>query len=176
MYKQKDAISILGDLRKLDNLWIAFHNFLMLSFTSEGIAQEREHEFLDIKSQTSKYLRVLAQRIDSRQFKYEPDKMTTLLRQAISVVHLRGLPMADRKNLVVLWHEVSIHLNRVMGAFAFISEGYQPKKKERKDTTIAGLKKAAGGEKIKKGAGGKIALTVVMVLIIVAALLIIIKR
>jgi len=176
MYKQKDAISILEDIRKLNNLWNGFHNFLMMSFTSESITQEREHEFLDIKSQTSKYLRVLAQRIDARQFKYEPEKMTTLLRQAISVVHLRGIPLADRKNLVVLWHEVSIRLNQVMGAFGFISEGYQPKKKERKDTSIVGLKRAAGGEKKKKGVGGKTVLTVVMILIIVAALVIIMKR
>jgi hypothetical protein len=176
MYKQKDTIIILEDLKKLSDLWIGFHNFLMMSFTSESITQEKEHEFLEIKSQTSKYLRVLAQRIDSRQFKYEPDKTTTLLRQAISVVHLRGLPMADRKNLVVLWHEVSIHASQVLGAFGFISEGYQPKKKERKDTTIAGLKKAAGGEKKKKSAGGKTALTIMLVLIVVVALVIIIKR
>ena len=177
MIKSKDAISILEDLRKLSNLWFSFRIFLMMSFTNESIGQEKEHEFLDIKSQTSKYLRVLAQRIETRQFKYEPDKMTTLLRQAISVVHLRGLPMADRKNLVVLWHEVSIRLNQVMGAFVFISDGYQPRRKERKDTSIAALKKgAAGMDKKKKEGKGKVVLMVFFLLIIVAALVIIMKR
>lgn len=176
MIKQKDALDILETIKKLNELWISFKNFLMKSFTNEAISQETEQQFLDIKSMTSKYLRVLAQKIESRQFKYEPDKMTTLLRQAISIVHLRGLPIADRKNLVILWHEVYIHLTQVLGAFVFIAEGYQPKKKESKDTSVVAMKKgAADAEKRGKKEGmGKVIFAIV--LLIVAAVVFLILR
>jgi hypothetical protein len=178
MIKQKEALDILEDIKKLYDLWVSFNSFLMKSFTNEAINQEMEQQFLDIKSMTSKYLRVLAQKIDSKQFKYEPDKMTNLLRQAISIVHLRGLPLADRKNLVLLWHEVYIHLTQVMGAFEFIAEGYQPKKKESKDTSIAALKKGAADaqKKGKKEGSGKTVLMIVLLLIAAGAVFFIVQR
>ncbi|MBN1901044.1 hypothetical protein JW926_06935 [Candidatus Sumerlaeota bacterium] len=178
MIKQKEALDMLEDIRKLHELWISFDQFLLKSFTTDPISQEMEQQFLDIKSKTSKYLRVLAQKIDSKQFKYEPDKMTNLLRQAISIIHLRGLPMADRKNLIILWHEAYIHLTQVMGAFEFISEGYQPKKKESRDTSIAALKKgAADAQKRNKKEGmGKTIIMIALFILIVGVVFFMIKR
>lgn len=178
MIKQKDALAILEDIKKLNSLWLSFKTFLMRSFTNDSITQELELEFLDIKSTTSKYLRVLAQKIDARQFKYEPDKMTTLLRQAISIVHLRGLPIADRKNLVILWHEVYIHLIKVLGAFNLISEGYQPKKREVKDTSVAALKKGAADaqKKVEKEGMGKTVVMIVLAIMIAGAVFFLLRR
>jgi len=176
MIKQKQAQDIVDDLKEINKQWIAIKKYLMKAFTKEPVTTEIEQQFLDTKSKTSKYLRVLAQKIDPHQFKYEPDKITGLLRQAISIVHLRGLPLADRKNLVVLWHEVFIRITQVLGAFEFIATGYQPMKKERKDTSIAALKKGAssGGKEEKEGSG-KTIIIVVLVILIVGAVFIVLK-
>lgn len=173
--KQKDAEDILADLRRLNELWEVVRQYLMMAFTSEPLTAETEQHFLESKSHTSKFLRVLSEKIDSHQFRYDPEKITVLLRQAISVTHLRSLPVADRKNLFDTWHEVHVHLTQVLGAFHLIAQGYQPTKKEKKSTSIASLKKGAGGGKKKESPAGKIAV-VALIVIIVFALFLILKR
>ncbi len=174
--KKKDAETIVADLKKLHHRWINFRNFLQRAFTNEPISPELEQKFLEVKSHTTKNLRVLADRIDRSQFHYDPEKITNLLRQAISITHLRGLPLADKKNLVVLWHEAFIHLSQTLGAFLFISEGYVPRKRERKDTSVAGLKRAASEQGGKKKKGGKPVVAVVLVLIIIGAIYFLLKK
>ena len=167
LIKQKDAEDILQDLKNIYDLWFSMKTYLMMGFTDEPLSADIEQNFLEVKSHTSKYLRVLAEKIDPHQFRYDPEKMIQLLRQAISVTHLRGLPTADKKNLFDLWHEVYIHLSQVLGAFLFITEGYQPKKKEKKTTSIASLKKGASGTQKKKSNTGKVVVTVVIIVIVV---------
>jgi hypothetical protein len=167
MIKQKQAEKICEDLRHLRELWIKVRYFLNLSFTEDPLTGEIEQKFLEAKSLTTKYLRVLAEKIDTNEFQYDPAKINAILRQAISVVHLRGLPIPDRKNILVLWHEVFVHLSQVLGAFTFISEeNYQPLKKERKDTSIAALKKR-GKKKEKKQGKGKIIFVIILCIVAV---------
>jgi len=157
----------------LYDLWNTIKGYLLMAFTNEPISSDTEGNFLDVKSHTSKYLRVVAEKIDSHQFRYDPDKISLLLRQAISVTHLRSLPIADRKTLFELWHEVYVHLSQVLGAFLFIMEGYQPLKKEKKITSIASLKKSASGTRKKESNIGKVIATLV---VIATAIVIIILR
>ena len=164
--KKKDAEDILENLRELHELWINLRKFLLMGFTEGGISSQVEHNFLQVKSTTSKYLRILADKIDAHQFTYEPENITNLLRQAISVTHLRGLPVADRKNLMIIWHDVYVHLSQVLGAFVFIAEGYQPRKKEKKDTSIAALKKSASSKAQKKEGVGKVIFIVILIVLI----------
>lgn len=175
LIKQKDADDILSDLRRLNELWETIKHYLLMAFTTEPLTAETEQLFLEAKSHTSKFLRVLAEKIDSHQFRYDPEKITVLLRQAISVTHLRSLPLADRKNLFDTWHGVHIHLMQVLGAFTLIAQGYQPMKKEKKSTSIAALKRSAGGGNKKESSAGKI-VVVALIVIIVAALFFILKR
>ena len=81
------------------------------------------------------------------------DKMIDLLRQSISISHLRGLPRPDRTAIMAQWHSVFIYLCRSVGALKFIAEGWQPTVKHKgAGANISDLKKAAA----KKGdsAGG----------------------
>jgi len=176
LIKPKDAQEIFDDLKKLHGLWLQVKKFLGLAFTTDAISSDMEYKFLEVKSQTSKFLRVLADKIDSHQFKYEPEKVTALLRQAISVNHIRGLPVADRQNMLILWHEVFIHITQVLGAFHLISEGYQPRKKERKDTSMAALKKGVVKEEKKKGGSGMVITVIILVALIAGAVYILMNR
>ena len=53
------------------------------------------------------------------------DKITDFLRQAISVSHLRGLPLNDKRGLVGSWHVASVMLHRAVGALEFVTETQQ---------------------------------------------------
>jgi len=97
--KYKDAANTLQDIKSLHALWMRMRIFLDMSFTDEPLSADTEQNFLQVKSQLSKYLRVMAEKVDKTQFRYDPEKITNLLRQAISVTHLRGLPIPDRKTL-----------------------------------------------------------------------------
>lgn len=177
LFKQKEAEDILEDLTEIYNLWIKMKKFLLRSLSDSPLSGDTEQKFLNVKSQTSKYLRILAEKIDPHQFQYDPEKIQNILRQAISVTHLRGLPVSDRKNLLVLWHEVHVHLAQVLGAFKLISHGYQPKKKVKKDSSIAALKKGASDKKSKKKSGaGKAVLIIVLLIIVGAAIFFAISR
>ena len=173
LIKPEKAKVILNDLKMLYDLWNTIKGYLLMAFTNEPISPDVEGIFLDVKSHTSKYLRVVAEKIDAHQFRYDPEKISLLLRQAISVTHLRSLPMADRKTLFELWHEVYVHLSQVLGAFLFIMEGYQPLKKEKKITSIASLKKGASGTRKKESNIGKV---IAVILVIAAAIIILILR
>ncbi|MCX7001017.1 MAG: hypothetical protein NT106_12105 [Candidatus Sumerlaeota bacterium] len=173
LIKPEKAKDILTDLKKLYDLWNTIKGYLLMAFTNEPISPDVEGNFLDVKSHTSKYLRVVAEKIDSHQFRYDPEKISLLLRQAISVTHLRSLPIADRKTLFELWHEVYVHLSQVLGAFLFIMEGYQPLKKEKKITSIASLKKGASGARKKESNIGKV---IAALVVIGTAIVIIILR
>ncbi len=169
--KYKDAANTLQDIKSLHALWMRMRIFLDMSFTDEPLSADTEQNFLQVKSQLSKYLRVMAEKVDKTQFRYDPEKITNLLRQAISVTHLRGLPIPDRKTLFVTWHEVYVHLTQVMGAFSLICEGYQPKKKVKKDSSIAALKRGASDKKKKESSAGKIILIVVVIIVVVVGII-----
>ena len=171
----KHAEDILNDLKMLYDLWNTIKGYLLMAFTNEPISPDVEGNFLDVKSHTSKYLRVVAEKIDAHQFRYDPEKISLLLRQSISVTHLRSLPIADRKTLFDLWHEVYVHLSQVLGAFLFIMEGYQPPKKEKKITSIASLKKGASGTRKKESSIGKL-IAALLLLFVAAAIIILILR
>jgi hypothetical protein len=173
LIKPEKAKVILNDLKMLYDLWNTIKGYLLMAFTNEPISPDTEGNFLDVKSHTSKYLRVVAEKIDAHQFRYDPEKISLLLRQAISVTHLRSLPIADRKTLFELWHEVYVHLSQVLGAFLFIMEGYQPLKKEKKITSIASLKKGASGTRKKESNIGKV---IAALLVTAAAIIILILR
>ena len=169
MIKTKEAEDILKSLQHLHELWISVRRYVYMSFGEEPISGDSEQKFLEVKSSTTKFLRTLAEKIDPHQFQYDPQKITAFLRQAISITHLRSLPEADRKTLLVLWHEVYIHLSQVVGAFVFIKDGYQPSKKVKRSTSIASLK-GRGGSKKKKKNYGKALVTIIMLAVAAGAI------
>ncbi len=112
---------LLQEARTLLNHWTRIREYLLLAFQNDPISREQEQTFLELKSETAKAQRVVSGKIQE-DLKFGSDKITDFLRQAISVAHLRGLPTADKRGLVAVWHTASIMLHRAAGALEFIHE------------------------------------------------------
>jgi hypothetical protein len=143
--KQEEIQTALDDFQKLLRLWLEFRTYFQKSFTNEPISHEDEQRFLEIKSAVAKYHRTLAQRFKDDDFVYYGgDQLSELLRQSISVMHIRGLPIPDRRTLYQSWHYVYIYLARMVGALRFVAEGYIPLKKLKESSSVSSIKSMAG--------------------------------
>lgn len=131
--------------------WMRIRDFLLLSFQNDPITREQEQTFLELKSETARTQRVVGSKIPEN-LKFGADRITELLRQAISVAHLRGLPVADKMGLVGSWHFASVMLHRAVGALEYLAEGHA--EVAGKKGGIRGIKaikaEAAGGTKRSK--------------------------
>jgi len=112
---------LLQETRTLLKDWLQIRDFLLLAFQNDPITREQEQAFLELKSDTARSQRVVSGKI-SEDLQFGADKITDFLRQAISVAHLRGLPLADKRGLVSVWHVASVMLHRAVGALEFIKE------------------------------------------------------
>lgn len=107
--------------RALLGCWLKIRDFLFLAFQNTEIAREQEQSFLELKSETARSQRVVSGKIPE-DLQFGSDKITDLLRQAISIAHLRGLPLSDKRGLVNSWHLASVMLHRAVGALEYIAE------------------------------------------------------
>jgi len=112
---------LLKETRALLNQWMRIREYLLLAFQNDPITREQEQAFLELKSETARSQRVVSSKIPE-DLKFGSDKITDFLRQAISVAHLRGLPMADKRGLVSVWHVASVMLHRAVGALEYVIE------------------------------------------------------
>jgi hypothetical protein len=136
----------LQESQQLLNLWLQTKGFLAKAFTDTPVAPEEEKAFLETKSAVSQYTRLVSQKLPS-DVKIGGERMQELLRQAISIGHLRGLPKSDKQTLVANWHASFVSLARAVGCLQLINEGYKPTEKAAKTGT--GLKDLRGGPKKK---------------------------
>jgi hypothetical protein len=166
----------LADAQHLMQLWLKTKVFLTKATTEDPITREEEQAFLESKSELSKYLRTLTSKLPEG-ISFGPEKMQELLRQSISIGHLRGLPRPDKQALVSQWHNVFVYLSSVTGAIQFLVEGYIPpqRSKSKGGSNLSDLKKAAGKEQKAKSMFASPKLYVVLVLI-GAAVYILMKR
>ena len=149
----------LEGFKKLLQLWVSFRKYFQRSFTSEPISRQEEQDFLELKSTLAKGHRALAQR-SNELFNYGGDKILEILRQSISVGHLRALPVGDKRTLYTNWHTVFVYLSRTVGAYRFLAEGFVPLIREKKGgaTSVAKIKAMAarGGKGLgRKGQRGQ---------------------
>ncbi len=157
----------LRESQQLLNLWLQTKGFLAKAFTESPVAHEEEKAFLETKSAVSQYTRTVSQKLPP-DVKIGGEKMQELLRQAISIAHLRGLPKADKQTLIANWHAAFVQLARAVGCLQFITEGFQPTAKTIKSGT--GIRDLKGGKKKKEGAGaGKIIMRLIILAAIAAA-------
>lgn len=142
----------LAETQNLLQLWIKIRGFLAKATTDEPISPDDERMFLEAKSETSRYQRTLGMKLPDY-VNYGSDKIQEILRQSISINHLRGLPRADRQNLLATWHAVFVYLSQALGVLQFINEGYEPPPRQRKaGTGLKDLKGAAAGDSARKPA------------------------
>lgn len=118
----------LQEGQQLLTLWLQAKNALAKAFTDAPISPEEERQFLEVKSSVSQFTRLVSQKLPP-DVKIGGERMQDLLRQAISIAHLRGLPQSDKQTLIANWHASFIQLARAVGCLQFITEGYQPQAK-----------------------------------------------
>lgn len=150
----------LKESQQLLNLWLQTKGFLAKAFNDTPVTPEEERTFLETKSAVSQYTRLVSQKLPP-DVKIGGEKMQDLLRQAISIGHLRGLPKADKLTLVSNWHAAFLQLARATGCLQFITEGYIPSGKTTKSgTSLSDLK----GKKAAKKSdwGGRIKIIIAL--------------
>ena len=142
----------LAEAQNLLQLWMNTKSSFAKANSEEEITREDEQSFLETKSEISRYQRTLTPKLPEG-VTFGADRMQELLRQSISIGHLRNLPKVDRTNLLVQWHYVFVFLSRAVGAMQFMTEGYvpPPRVKSKGGSNISELKKGVGG---KGGEGG----------------------
>ncbi len=150
----------LQESQQLLNLWLQTKGFLAKAFTDTPVSPEEEKAFLETKSAVSQYTRLVSQKLPA-EVKIGGERMQELLRQAISIGHLRGLPKADKQTLISNWHASFVNLARAVGCLQLISEGYKPTEKNIKTGT--GMKDLKGGKKKQsRDWGGKIKMLIAL--------------
>jgi len=140
---------LLKETRALLNHWMRIREYLLLAFQNDPITRDQEQVFLELKSDTARSQRVVSTKIPE-DLKFGGDKITDFLRQAISVAHLRGLPMADKRGLVSVWHVASVMLHRAVGALEYVIETHTEVRQTRSGLRgIKAIKSEAAGRRKK---------------------------
>ena len=132
--------------------WVAFRKFLRLAMSDQPITREQDQAFLQIKSAISKTYSQVRNRLP-RQLAGSPEQLQDLMKQSLSVTHVRNMPAPDRRNMYRLWHAFYIDLCRTAGALKYMNdEKYYPKIDEKTVRVSGNIKQqiAGGGGSEKK--------------------------
>jgi hypothetical protein len=144
----------LADAQALLDIWLRIKAYFVKAASEEEITAEDEKMFLDLKSEVQRLQRLLRNKMLAG-LTFGEQRMQDLLRQSISVRHLRDLPKVDRQLLVNSWHYVFVHLARAVGALQFIVEGYRPPAQAGKTGGGPNISELKGGAEGKEKKGAK---------------------
>lgn len=166
----KPAEANLAEAQQLLQLWVRLKAFLTKADSTDPISREEEQAFLDTKSEISRSQRTILAKLPLG-VTIAPDRLQEIMRQSISISHVRVLPKTDRTVLLANWHYVFIFVSQAVGGFQFVAEGYNPPPRtEKKGTGLKDLKGAAShGNKKKKSRLKSPLLWIVLIGIAVAA-------
>jgi len=174
------AEAALKDAQTLLEIWLRIKAYFVKAASEDEIRSEDEKSFLELKSEVQRLQRILKNKMVAG-LDFGEQRMQDLLRQSISIHHLRELPRTDRQLLVNSWHYCFIYLARVVGALQFIVEGYRPPETSAKagaGLNISELKGGAAAEdtKKKKKSGPPIGKIIVGIIVVGAAVYFLGKR
>jgi hypothetical protein len=147
----------LSLVQSLLEKWVTLKTYLLKGFEDDEIGIDDESHFLEIKSDVTRSIRALGERLGETRLDYGDKIVRELLGKCVSVNHVQGLPLADKRSLLKEWHQAFILMSRTSGALAFLAEGYVPKAPKKKAA------KSAGGAEAKNYA------MIAVVIVIVAA-------
>jgi hypothetical protein len=146
------AEALLHDASQMLEFWEEMRDLAGKAMeTDEAIESADEQRFLELKSSISKLQRGLSQETP-RDLAFDEKKVAELLKNAISLQHLRGMQGNDRSAFRNDSHNIWLQLVRLEGGLEFLAAGWKPE-----------APKAKGIKKKKKGGKGK------MIFVILAA-------
>lgn len=120
-----DVEELNEHVKKLLEMWMRTKLVLLKAFGDEPLTADHEAAFLQLKSDISRIFRTMAAKLPSG-LAFEGDKMTEMLKNAMTMEHLHTLPPSDRQKFYGSWHRVYIRLTRTLGALEMIRSGYYP--------------------------------------------------
>lgn len=120
--------------------WLDVRKYLRLAMSSQPITREQDQAFLETKSAISRLFSQVRNRIP-RQLTGPPERLQNIMKQALSVTHVRNMPEPDRRQLYALWHQFYVELCRTTGALKYMGEHkYFPKFEEKMANATANIK------------------------------------
>lgn len=146
----KPAEANLAEAQQLLQLWVRLKAFFVKADGTDPISREEEQAFLDTKSEISRSQRTISTKLPLG-LSIAPERLQEILRQSISISHVRVMPKSDRAVLLANWHYVFIYLSQAVGGFQLVAEGYDPPPRAaKKGTGLKDLKGAAAHTGKKK--------------------------
>lgn len=138
------------ELQILHDLWTKLRQAMDKAGSGEVISREEENEFLKIKSEGTKYHRILKgkltdQKTRIKKLEFNYDRMVEMFRSSISISHIRNLPEADQTKMRADWHRISIQLQFILGAYDFLRSGEVVIKKRQPRKPKAGKGEKGSG-------------------------------
>lgn len=134
----------LVESRKLLDYWIKLKSFILLAFGDKELTVDHEQQFLALMTGLQKQERAVLQ-FAPRDIDFGSGKMGDMLRNAISLDHLRDQPESDKEKLYGDWHSIYILMTRAVGAMAFVAEGYKHVSVVQSETGLSDIKKGRSG-------------------------------
>jgi len=145
------AQALLPDAQQLLRQWESLRTLALMGLDPNAhIGGEQERNFLDLKSAISTAGKPIQATLP-KELSFNEGKISSILKNCVSLSHLRGIGDKDRETLLADWHEVWLQLTRSVGGIEMVSQGWKPLEKKSGATTIAGIK----GRKKAKGFGAK---------------------
>jgi hypothetical protein len=142
------------ELEIIYDLWMKLRQAIERAVSGEVISREEENEFLKIKSDGTKYHRILKGKLSDQKTKikkleFNYDRMVEIFRGTISIAHIRNLPDADQTKMRSDWHRIAIQLLFILGSYEFLQSGEVIIKKRQH-------RKSKGGKTGLPGLMGKV--------------------
>jgi hypothetical protein len=138
----KDVEELSESIKKLVESWMRIKLVFIKAFGNYALTREQENAYLQLKSDLSRIFRGVTTRLPSG-LQFEGEKMIEMLKNAITMEHLRSQPPEEKQAFFRTWHQVYIRLVRTQGALGVIKAGYYPQLHRARLTTKTSAKKAA---------------------------------
>jgi len=128
---------ILSEARQLLESWQEIQLLSNKATKSDSpISPADEQRFLDLKSGVSKLQRALAAQAP-KELVFNEKQVAELLKNSVSLQHLRGLPEKDRGSIATQSHDLYVQLLRMVGGLDFVAQGWRPEAPKKKMSAAA---------------------------------------
>ena len=131
--------------KALLDLWLKYKGLIALAFSNRPLSDGAEQQFLEVTGGLQRQQRAVL-KVFPRDINFGNKVMTALMRDSVSLQHMRDLPEYDKKRLYNSWHSVYVELTRAVGAMRFIAEGYVHKPATKEEVDIRRLKQRGAQE------------------------------
>lgn len=120
-----DVTFLHENLQNLLQMWMKIRKVFVVSFSGRPITSEQENTYLQLKTEISRVYRGTADRL-SKGLHFDGDKMTELLKSAMTMEHLSGHEPDTQRKILASWFSIYIKMTRSLGALETIKTGYYP--------------------------------------------------